>query len=257
MCGRRDMMIAATDTEGGFSPARLAGAIAAVAFAASAVVLATVHGGLGTVVAGSALVAVVSGGAIYAWLLLPLRTHFEDRLALARDEPRGEPLDPSVDSLTRTLNRRGATVALLELMALADRYGHRLSVAMVAIDRLEQINQEQGTPAGDQMLVSVAETLANTLRMPDRVGRYSGNEYLLILPETVLEDACRLAERIRGEAEHMAVKIGDEQVYSTLSIGVTEFRRGEDLELFVSRAERAIVEARGKGYNSVVCAQAA
>jgi len=246
-----------TDINGALSPARLAGTIAAVAFAASAVVLMALHGGLATTLAGAALVAAVCGGVIYAWLLVPLRAHFEDRLAQARDEPGADPVDPSVDSLTRTLNRRGITVALLELMALADRYGHRLSVAMVAIDRLEQVNLEQGTEAGDRMLVAVAETLTSTLRMPDRVGRYSGNEFLIILPETLLNDACRLAERIRAEAEHIAVTVGDEQVFSTLSIGVTEFRRGEDLELFVSRAERAIVEAKGKGYNSVVCAQAA
>lgn len=246
-----------TDSDGAFAPGKLAAAVAGVAFLATVVVLAVLQAGLAANLAAAAVVAGATAVVIYALLLVPLRTHLEERLARARSEVVAEPADPSIDPLTHALSRRGITVALLELMALADRYNHKLSIAMVAIDRLEQINLEQGEAVGDELLVAVAEALADTLRMPDRVGRYSGNAFLLVLPETALPDACKLAERIRALAEHVSVGEGEGHVVSTLSIGVTDFRRGEDLELVVSRAERAIVEARGKGYNSVVCAQAA
>jgi len=252
------MLSLITESDGSLSPARTATALGVAVYAAAAVVLAVLQVGLTATLAGALVVAAAGAGIAWALWLEPLRGHIAAQVLRARGEaPAAEPVDPSIDPLTRTLNRRGVTIALLELMALADRYNHRLSVAMVAIDRLEQVNTEHGQDTGDRMLVAVAETLADTLRMPDRVGRYSGNEFLLVLPETALDDACRLAERLRGEAEHISVAAGEEKVISTLSIGVTEFRRGEDLELFVSRAEGAIVEARGKGYNTVVCADAA
>lgn len=165
--------------------------------------------------------------------------------------------DSITDPLTRTLNRRGITIALLDLMALADRYGHHLSVAMVDVDHLGQVNARHGKAAGDRVVAGLAEVLADALRMPDRVGRYTENEFLLVLPETRLEAACKLGERIRANVADSESAAGDKVLKTTISVGVTEFRPGEDLEQLVSRAEGALQAAKAQGRNCVVCNGAA
>ncbi len=71
-----------------------------------------------------------------------------------------------------TLNRRGITISLLELMALADRYGHKLAVAGFSIDHLDDVEREFGREAADAAVQSVADTMGELVRMPDRIGRY-------------------------------------------------------------------------------------
>ncbi len=206
-------------------------------------------------VVSAILLAVTLAAAVYFLVIVPFTRHYEGRL---KHETMIDDLRQSsiTDPLTRTLNRRGITIGLFDLMALADRYNHQLSIAMVDVDRLKQINQEYGRKAGDQVLASVAGILAEALRMPDRVGRYSANEFLLILPETPLSAACKLTERIRTNTAQTDIDVDGRQVKTTISIGVTPFRKGEDLEHLISRAEQAIREAKAQGRNCVVCNEA-
>jgi diguanylate cyclase (GGDEF)-like protein len=191
----------------------------------------------------------------YGLAYLPVQRHYEAQgvagatTAAIREES-------IIDPLTRTLNRRGVTVGLLDLMALADRYGHQLAIAMVDIDHLGEVNDKYGKTAGDHVLASVGAMLAEALRMPDRVGRYSDNEFLLILPETSLDSASNLADRIRKATAETAIDIDGTQIHTTISVGVTAFRKGEDLDHLISRAESAIREAKSKGRNCTVCNEA-
>ncbi|NOZ11156.1 MAG: GGDEF domain-containing protein [Gammaproteobacteria bacterium] len=164
--------------------------------------------------------------------------------------------DSITDPLTRTLNRRGITIGLLDLMALADRYGHQLSIAILDVDRLSQVNQQYGDAAGDRTVSAVAAILADALRMPDRVGRYTDNEFLLVLPETQLEAACKLGERVRTNTAEADIELSDQTIKTTVSVGVTEFRPGEDLEHLISRAEGALHQAKADGRDCVVCTRA-
>ncbi len=199
----------------------------------------------------------LAGAVVLTVVLVPLLHRLAGRRWRRTPAPALADDGSITDPLTRTLNRRGITIGLLDLMALADRYGHHLSVAMVDVDHLGQVNARHGKAAGDRVVAALAEVLADALRMPDRVGRYTDNEFLLVLPETRLEAACKLGERIRGNAAANVTEVAGKPLKTTISVGVTEFRPGEDLEQLVSRVEGALQEAKAKGRNCVVCAGAA
>jgi diguanylate cyclase (GGDEF)-like protein len=158
-----------------------------------------------------------------------------------------------LDALTDTLNQHGITVELLGVMARADRYDNRLSVAIVSIDHAADIVREYGDAAHDRCVQTVAEVLTEAIRMPDRVGRYEDGHFLAILPETSMNGACQIAERIRRAVATTAVEVARQQTIGlTVSIGVTGFRRGEDLEQLLGRAGRALTQARDQGHNRVL-----
>ena len=155
------------------------------------------------------------------------------------------------DTLTRIMNRRGITVSLLDAMAQAERYNTPLSVAMADIDFLKRINEAQGHAAGDKVLAHVASVLSETLRMPDKVGRYGGEEFLVIFPHTALAQARKIAERMRGAVQKSKLEIDRNNVQLTVSLGVTQFQKGEDLEQLLSRVDKALTQAKSGGRNLV------
>lgn len=161
------------------------------------------------------------------------------------------------DTLTRIMNRRGITVSLLDAMAQAERYNTPLSIAMADIDHLKRINEVQGHGAGDKVLTHVAAVLSETLRMPDKVGRYGGEEFLVIFPHTALAQARKIAERMRGAVQKSKLEVDRNKVQMTLSLGVTQFQKGEDLEQLLSRAEKAMAQAKSGGRNLVAAQKSA
>ncbi len=206
------------------------------------------HTGLGTAIVFSGIVTALAVTLPMYFIALP-------RLGgMMRAERRGLPERDvtTIDPLTRTLNRRGIVIGLFDLMALADRYNHELSVALVNIDRLAGINEEHGRDVGDQVLASIAGVLAEALRMPDHVGRYTESNFLLILPETELDAAQKLAERVRTGTANAPIDVNGKPVATTISIGVAEFHKGEDVDQLISRAEAALQNAKAAGGNSVV-----
>jgi diguanylate cyclase (GGDEF)-like protein len=161
------------------------------------------------------------------------------------------------DSLTHIMNRRGITNHLLDLMAHAERYGHPLSVAMADIDHFKRVNDTYGHEVGDSALALTASVLSETLRMPDKVGRYGGEEFLVILPHTSLAQAQKICERMREAVERWSFDNGrNEELKLTISFGVTQFRKSEDLEQLLSRADKALYEAKAAGRNRVVTKKA-
>lgn len=161
------------------------------------------------------------------------------------------------DTLTRIMNRRGITVSLLDAMAQAERYNTPLSVAFADIDHLKRINDVQGHGAGDKVLAHVAGVLSETLRMPDKVGRYGGEEFLVIFPHTALAQARKIAERMRTAVQKSKLEVDRNKMQVTLSLGVTQFQKGEDLEQFLSRAEKAMAQAKSGGRNLVAAQKSA
>jgi diguanylate cyclase (GGDEF)-like protein len=160
------------------------------------------------------------------------------------------------DPLTRIMNRRGITVSLLDAMAQAERYNTPLSVAMGDVDHFKRINDRHGHEAGDRVLTQIASTLSEALRMPDKVGRYGGEEFLVIFPHTTLTQARKIAERMRGEVQKSDIDLGDGHVGITISLGVTQFQKGEDLEQLLSRADAALYQAKSGGRNLVAVQKA-
>ena len=200
------------------------------------------------------LVALITAPPIYWLVLSPIRNKFIRRL---RGEGNDEDLSRMAitDPLTRIMNRRGITVGLLDAMAQAERYRTPLTVAMVDIDHFKEINDNYGHEAGDRVLKIVAAILSDALRMPDKVGRYGGEEFLIVLPHTGLVHGRKIVERIRASVSKWEFDVGSKKVRLTISIGVTQYKIGEDLEQLMSHASKALQEAKQSGRNRVVASK--
>ena len=200
------------------------------------------------------LLALICAPPIYWLVLSPIRNEYIKRL-------RGEGDDDDLsqmaitDPLTRIMNRRGITVGLLDAMAQAERYRTPLTVAMADVDLLKEINATYGRGGGDRVLKDLAGVLADALRMPDKVGRYGGEEFLIILPHTNLTHGKKIVERIRASVSKWDFDVGSKKVRLTISIGVTHYKTGEDLEQLMSHASKALQEAKQGGRNKVVASK--
>ena len=152
------------------------------------------------------------------------------------------------DSLTRIPNRRGLDVRLAEEFVRAERYGIELSVLLLDLDHFKVVNDEHGHDAGDATLRQVAYLLQEACRGPDFVGRWGGEEFMMILPETGAAAARDVASRVRARVEDEAfVGVGS----LTLSIGVASFEAGDSTDSLFSRVDRALYAAKRNGRNRV------
>ncbi len=242
---------------GVMSAARAMLAIVAVTFVAALVIFCLVGRLSGAelpltvCLISAAMLSLLIAPPIYWLVAAPIKREYDMRqYAERRADELGE--QAITDSLTGARNRRGITISVLEAMAHAERYGHPLSVAMVDVDYFKEVNDTHGHKAGDRVLQGVAAILTEALRLPDKVGRYGGEEFLLVMPETGFDETSTLTERIRQQVSEAEFDIGDRKVKLTISIGAVLFEKGEDLEQLVSRADRALYRAKESGRNSVV-----
>jgi diguanylate cyclase (GGDEF)-like protein len=124
---------------------------------------------------------------------------------------------------------------------------------MFDIDHFKEINDTCGHDVGDKALVTMTKRVAKCIRDTDIFARWGGEEFMILLPHTSLDDASILAERIRGRIEKDPFeKIGT----VTSSFGVTQFVRQDTEEIFTKRADRALYRAKQKGRNRVIAARA-
>ncbi len=159
----------------------------------------------------------------------------------------------TVDQLTGVLNRQSILADLEKEIDRATRYGHQLSVAMVDLDHFKRINDTYGHAAGDTMLRQVAEILRTNLRTVDTVGRYGGEEFLIILPETDVGAAASLAEKLRRlVGRHEIIFQDGSRATATLSAGVAG-GSGSHLRLaaLVRDADNAMYSAKALGRDQV------
>lgn len=157
------------------------------------------------------------------------------------------------DALTAVLNRRAFIEIADDEVTRVRRYGRSLCIAMVDLDHFASINDRFGHRTGDEALTLVAKTLTEQLRRPDRIGRYSGEKFAILLPETHLEDAREVAERSRLAVEALHLYDNGELVPLTMSAGVVEWQPGEPLGETLKRADAAVSDAKASGRNVVVC----
>jgi diguanylate cyclase len=148
------------------------------------------------------------------------------------------------DALTGIANRRGLDEAITGQLALMNRYEVGFSLAMFDIDHYKDVNDEQGHLRGDQTLQQVAKLLNDSAREPDVVGRYGGEEFVVVMPQTDLQGACIFAERFRLRLH--------EETGLTVSVGVTIALDGDSVESILSRADAAMYEAKTAGRNRVL-----
>ncbi len=164
------------------------------------------------------------------------------------------------DPLTGLHNRRYMTGQLKALVARAVKGGEPVSALLVDIDHFKKINDSYGHPAGDEVLREFALRLATSVRAVDVLCRYGGEEFVVVMPDTKMEDAHRIAERIRLHVSGSPFRIagGSEILNATISIGVATTRTTEDTpESLLQRADDALYQAKAGGRNRVVIAKAA
>ena len=233
------------DARGGLSAARSFMAILFVTLAVALIVGAT---GVNVWLV-AVLMAVVSTALIHTLIVTPLARDYESQLKAGQ---RTAVSSTGLDTLTRIPHRRGITTSLLNAMAYANRYSHPLSVALVDLDLLRNINRDQGRKGGDKALQAVAAVFGDALRMPDHAGRYGDEEFLVILPNTSLKNASKICERIRAGVENAGFQINGKKISVTVSIGASQFHKGEDLERFIARIDKALAAAKTGGRNRMV-----
>lgn len=159
------------------------------------------------------------------------------------------------DSLTGLYNRWYVMEKIDSEMNRSVRNGQPMSVLMLDLDHFKQINDSYGHPAGDSVLKSVGQTLRESCRVYDVPGRYGGEEFCIVLPETKVNGTQTVAERIRSRVESASVMIGDSEIKVTASIGVAGMDSTEDGVLsasaLIERADRALYTAKHQGRNRV------
>jgi diguanylate cyclase (GGDEF)-like protein len=159
------------------------------------------------------------------------------------------------DGLTGLFNHRHIHGLLGEEFERAERSGDRVSVAMLDLDRFKSINDTYGHQAGDRVLVQLADILRETAREIDRLGRYGGEEFMALLPETGIDDAAVFVERVRREVARRHFDVGlDEPLRMTISAGVATYPwPGIDTpETLVRLADAALYAAKAGGRDRVV-----
>lgn len=151
------------------------------------------------------------------------------------------------DSLSGAFNRRGIEAKLEAELKHVQRSRHRLSVALIDVDHFKSVNDIQGHAAGDSALRDVAETISSHLRGRDYLGRYGGDEFLLILPNTPCSIALAVTERLNKAVISLQLTAGTTPI--TLSIGITEAVPHDDSVSVLARADKALYQAKSDGRN--------
>jgi diguanylate cyclase (GGDEF)-like protein len=165
--------------------------------------------------------------------------------------------DKSVtDSLTGLLNNLASKKQLEMEVGRAQRYFRSVSILMLDVDSFKEFNDTYGHPQGDQLLVMLARILRSSVRTVDHVGRYGGEEFIIILPETGRSDAQILAERIRAAVAAQWFRVGEgQEARTTVSIGVAGYPDDAmDAEQLLQHADDALYRAKRSGRNRVLTA---
>lgn len=154
------------------------------------------------------------------------------------------------DSLTGVYNRRYFDETLQKEIARSNRHNIPLSLIMLDVDNFKKYNDVYGHLEGDNVLNRIGNVL-NGLREEDVPCRYGGEEFVVLLPELLKEDAVKTAERIRKEINQLVFTPKDKPVNVSASLGVAEYFHNEPQEIFVKRADENLYTAKENGRNRV------
>jgi diguanylate cyclase (GGDEF)-like protein len=160
----------------------------------------------------------------------------------------------SRDGLTGVHNRRYLENHLASEYDRARRYGTHFSVAMFDLDHFKHVNDTYGHLGGDAVLVDVSRRVVELLRSSDMCGRYGGEEFAVVLPETNLEGARQFGERLRTFIAQVPVDFDGQEIPVTCSIGVTQFDPGMgSYHMLIHQADLALYASKTGGRNRVTC----
>lgn len=191
-----------------------------------------------------------------AFEAIVLSAGLADRAAAVRRDRDAARALADIDPLTDLPNRRALRARLDAFASQAPLPGAPLAVLFCDLDRFKQLNDSMGHATGDEALRAVAAELRQELRARDSIGRYGGEEFVLLLPGCGAAEACTVAERLRARVMDIGrpPRFGDSPL--TMSIGVAVQAPGEAVDAVLARADGALYAAKGAGRNRVVLAEA-
>lgn len=162
----------------------------------------------------------------------------------------------NTDVLTFLPNRRKIVSSLQEEVIRSNRYGTPLAISILDLDHFKKVNDTYGHTAGDEVLRSVAARLRTHIRHPDTIGRYGGEEFLIVLPNSEMQAAAEQASRLCQQVRKLRIDVNEHVLSVTISVGIAQFRIGqENWEEFLRRADEAMYQAKNAGRDRWVMAE--
>lgn len=152
------------------------------------------------------------------------------------------------DSLTKLYNHQYIYDAVIKETQLSKLHGRSLCLMMADIDFFKRVNDEYGHLIGDKVIIKLTQIIKDIIRETDLAGRYGGEEFLIVLPGTKLNEALSIAEKIKETIENR--KFHDKRLKVTISIGVAEYT-GEDVALLINKADNLLYKAKENGRNRI------
>jgi diguanylate cyclase len=159
------------------------------------------------------------------------------------------------DQLTGSLNRRGLDDVFEREVARSERRHTPFCIAMLDLDDFKKLNDTHGHLAGDEALVHLVKVVKETLRTMDVIARFGGEEFLIMLPDTPLEEATQTVTRVQRELTKQLFMHNNERLLITFSAGVALRAPNEDQQSLIKRADDALLKAKRAGKNRVVAAE--
>lgn len=153
----------------------------------------------------------------------------------------------ALDMLTGALNRRKFDYFVNLEVEKKEKYGSPFSIIMFDIDKFKGINDQYGHKKGDKILKDITTLIKYTLRVTDKLFRWGGDEFIILLPELALRNALKVADKVRQIIQSYDFEIGNDAL--TVSLGVGEYSLHENTDQFVTRVDTALLKAKSSGRN--------
>jgi diguanylate cyclase len=173
----------------------------------------------------------------------------ESRVRELESELRRLSDEVSTDALTQVANRRGMMASFETERARFEREGTALAIGLIDIDNFKKLNDTLGHAAGDVALKALAERVKGWLRPVDHIARFGGEEFVVLLPGTVVDEAQQVLTRLQRQLTASLFMHDGKEVFVTFSAGVTAYRAGEPIETALERADEGLYEAKRTGKN--------
>jgi diguanylate cyclase (GGDEF)-like protein len=162
-------------------------------------------------------------------------------------------LQATTDPLTGLLNRRQYETLFRREQERVRRHASKLTLCVTDLDHFKKINDHYGHDAGDQVLKHISDLFVATLRHTDIVGRFGGEEFILLLPDTDLDNAMIVINRLREKLQASSVRADDHEIKITATFAVTEVTQDDaTIEDVIRRADKALYQGKEAGRNQVV-----
>lgn len=160
----------------------------------------------------------------------------------------------TTDGLTGLLNRGCFNELSVQQLKICSSEQQQFSLVMLDIDHFKQINDSFGHPAGDLVIKTIASVLNKNKRCNDLIGRYGGEEFIMLLPNTSSQEAAAFCERIRSNIENLIISYDEHQISVTISIGIISLTTGTEktMETLIEMSDQCLYQAKNQGRNQVI-----